>query len=220
MQHSPPPLVPKAQPVQSPADLRAAEILAAVRQTFVDKGFDGASMQDLARAAGISVGNFYRYFPSKAAIIQALIRADSADMKRDFDRIMASEQPLAQLRLSIEEHVMDTTCAKDMDLWAEIEAAARRTPEIAQAARQMEAEVIANFAAVFGAELGLPPAEAQARFSALATYVLVQVKAATCLTCAAPQDQTEVRRMILANINQGLDEAQRAHPDPTSFIPL
>ena len=58
-------------PTLSHADIRSTEILASVRQTFVEKGFDGASMQDLARAAGMSVGNFYRYFPSKAAIIQA-----------------------------------------------------------------------------------------------------------------------------------------------------
>ena len=49
--------------VHPPADQRSVEILALVRQAFVEKGFDGASMQDLARSAGMSVGNFYRYFP-------------------------------------------------------------------------------------------------------------------------------------------------------------
>ncbi len=43
-------------------DRRQMDILEAVHSTFVEKGFDGASMQDLARAAGMSVGNFYRYF--------------------------------------------------------------------------------------------------------------------------------------------------------------
>ncbi len=31
---------------------RSHEILASIRQAFAEKGFDGASMQDLARAAG------------------------------------------------------------------------------------------------------------------------------------------------------------------------
>ena len=48
----------------APADLRSAMILASVRRAFTEKGFDGASMQDLAREAGMSVGHFYRYFPS------------------------------------------------------------------------------------------------------------------------------------------------------------
>ena len=45
------------------AEQRTLDILALVRVAFAEKGFDGASMQDLARAAGMSVGNFYRYFP-------------------------------------------------------------------------------------------------------------------------------------------------------------
>ncbi len=80
-------------PSPSPADQRSAEILASVRQAFVEKGFDGASMQDLARAAGMSVGNFYRYFPSKAAIIKAMIEVDLAEIQRDFATILGSRRP-------------------------------------------------------------------------------------------------------------------------------
>ena len=42
---------------------RSTGILEAARRAFAEKGFDGASMQDIARAAGMSAGNFYRYFP-------------------------------------------------------------------------------------------------------------------------------------------------------------
>lgn len=49
-------------------DQKVAEILSRLRDTFAEKGFDGASMQDLARAAGMSVGNFYRYFPSNLTL--------------------------------------------------------------------------------------------------------------------------------------------------------
>jgi len=68
----------------SHADIRSAGILSSVRQAFLDKGFDGASMQDLARAAGMSVGNFYRYFSSKSAIIHSLIEHDAELVQRDF----------------------------------------------------------------------------------------------------------------------------------------
>ena len=34
------------------------QLLEGVRQAFAEKGFDGASMLDLARACGMSVGNF------------------------------------------------------------------------------------------------------------------------------------------------------------------
>jgi AcrR family transcriptional regulator len=47
-------------------------ILEAARSTFIRKGAD-ATMDDIAKAANISHGLAYRYFPSKAAIIQALV---------------------------------------------------------------------------------------------------------------------------------------------------
>ena len=68
---------------------------------FAEKGFDGASMQDLARAAGMSVGNFYRYFASKAAIVQALIALDLEEMARDFLPIFASDDPIATMRQQV-----------------------------------------------------------------------------------------------------------------------
>jgi AcrR family transcriptional regulator len=79
-------------------DGRTAEILALVRVAFAEKGFDGASMQDLARAAGMSVGNFYRYFPSKAAIVQGLIDQDLAEMEAEFLTVLQSPAPMEGLR--------------------------------------------------------------------------------------------------------------------------
>jgi AcrR family transcriptional regulator len=200
----------------SHADIRSAEILASVRQAFVEKGFDGASMQDLARAAGMSVGNFYRYFPSKAAIIQAMILRDAADIQRDFAAIITSSKPLAALRQVIHHRLSDTSCGKDSDLWAEIEAASRRSPEIAAASAHMESQVVGHFIAVFAAETGLSTVEANRRFSAPAAYVLVLIKAASCLSSAATLDQTEVRTMIGRSIDQTLDEVAAS----ARFTPL
>ena len=58
---------------------RGSDILERIKAVFAEKGFDGASMQDLARSAGMSAGNFYRYFPSKDAIIAAMVERDLAD---------------------------------------------------------------------------------------------------------------------------------------------
>ena len=66
-----------AVPPPDPKEAREAEILESIRTTFAAKGFDGASMQELARAAGMSVGNFYRYFPSKAAMVEAIMPVPS-----------------------------------------------------------------------------------------------------------------------------------------------
>ena len=41
-------------------------------------GFDGASMNDIARAAGVSKGTLYAYFDSKDELFEAIIRGEFA----------------------------------------------------------------------------------------------------------------------------------------------
>ena len=177
-----------------------------MRGAFVAKGFDGASMQDLARAAGMSVGNFYRYFPSKAAIITGLIALDLADIQRDFQAIIGSDHPMKTmrrvLRHRIETHMEDN----DGDLWTEIQAAARRSPDICAAAQKMESTVTDSLVAVFAAETGLTRPEAAARFSTAAAFIMVLFKSAACLNCARNVDQTALQSMIIRTIDQTLDD--------------
>ncbi|GAA2003458.1 TetR family transcriptional regulator [Brevibacterium samyangense] len=51
-----------------------AEILRAARDTFARKGFDGASIRDIAQEAGLSLSALYYYFPSKQDALYELIR--------------------------------------------------------------------------------------------------------------------------------------------------
>lgn len=187
-------------------DQRSAEILASVRHAFVEKGFDGASMQDLARAAGMSVGNFYRYFPSKSAIVQALIEDDLADVHNVFHAILAAPRPMAALRQGLRQRIDGTINDHDPDLWAEIEAVARRSPEIGAAAQRMEQGVAQMLTTVFAAETGLTPAEAARRFSAPAAFIMMLFKAASCMSCARGTDQSELKAIIIRNIDQTLDD--------------
>jgi len=46
--------------------------LAAAREVFVERGFDGTTIADIARVAGVAAGTVYLYFPSKADIFAAL----------------------------------------------------------------------------------------------------------------------------------------------------
>ncbi len=59
---------------------RRGEILAAAETCFIAKGFHQTSMQDIARASGLSMGLLYRYFDSKSAIIRAFSALDRDDM--------------------------------------------------------------------------------------------------------------------------------------------
>lgn len=49
------------------------QILEGARRMFLSKGFEAASMQDVARAAGVSKGTLYVYFDNKEAMFEALV---------------------------------------------------------------------------------------------------------------------------------------------------
>lgn len=191
-------------------DPRQAEILAAVRQAFVEKGFDGASMQDLARAAGMSVGNFYRYFRSKSAIIRAMVLMDAQEIRRDFDLILAAPDPMSALRHGLRERMFAASCGEDTALWSEIDAAARRNPEIAEAHRLIETEVRSRLIAVFAASCRLPLPEATRRFTTHAAFLLTLFKAAACADMREGVDVTALRAMIAETIDLRLDEILRS----------
>jgi AcrR family transcriptional regulator len=54
------------------------QIMDGARSDFLSAGFDGASMNDIARAAGVSKGTLYAYFASKDELFEAIIRGEYA----------------------------------------------------------------------------------------------------------------------------------------------
>lgn len=57
--------------VQKP-EVRAA-ILQAALEAFATEGFTRASITGIARSAGVAPANIYRYFPTKAALFEAVV---------------------------------------------------------------------------------------------------------------------------------------------------
>lgn len=193
-------------PQPSPAaDARSHEILASIRQAFAEKGFDGASMQDLARAAGMSVGNFYRYFPSKAAIVQAMCGFDLSEIQGDFAAIQSSDKPMACLRDRIINHFSEEAM-KDGQLWAEITAAAIRKPEIGEVARQMEETITTLLATIFAHTTRRSPDEARARYAGQCQMLVLLVKAMATRTAQCGPASPALAAQVIAVIDRILDD--------------
>lgn len=184
-----------------PADLRVPEILRAIRHIFVEKGFDGASMQDLARGSGMSAGNFYRYFRSKSAIIEAMVAHDLGEFRDDFARIMSAADPMAELRATIARHLIGQDQGA---LWAEINAAALRKPEIAALCIGMEGWITDRLIEIFSHVARIPEDAARARFTAHAGVVVLSVKATAINRAAA--SRADVDALMLRLIDGLLDE--------------
>jgi len=200
------------------ADQRVAGILTAVRRAFAEKGFDGASMQDLARTAGMSVGNFYRYFPSKAAIVEALIAGDLAEMEQDFGTILTAPRPMEALRAKIRTRVTLEECAADGQIWAEITAAALRKPEIGAAAQRMETEIVAHLTSIFARVTGVAPGVAMERHGTRARLIVMLVKACSMQPMDRDAQQLHLTEMVLRIIDDTLD-AVAADAPPAPALP-
>lgn len=74
------------------------QILDGARRVFLADGFDGASMNDIAREAGVSKGTLYVYFDSKEALFVALIREDRKQQAEQLCEFVGDEnEPVAMV---------------------------------------------------------------------------------------------------------------------------
>jgi AcrR family transcriptional regulator len=53
------------------------QIMDGARKVFMDLGFDGASMGEIARAAAVSKGTLYVYFADKSALFEAIVEEEA-----------------------------------------------------------------------------------------------------------------------------------------------
>jgi len=173
--------------------IRSREILDRVRAVFSEKGFDGASMQDLARAASMSAGNFYRYFPSKAAIVEALVQRSLEDAEMDFDRIRQSGDPRKAVGETIRARIFGEACDQG-PIWAEIQAAAFRRPEIAALLERMETQICRNIVNLFAQIRGVSFGEAERHYWSHARLVLLLVDGLMVMHTGKPSVAEQDRR--------------------------
>ncbi len=72
-------LRPRKRPLQARAHRTVAVVLEAAAQVFARRGYAGATTNHIAEHAGVSVGSLYEYFPSKDALLVALVEAHIRD---------------------------------------------------------------------------------------------------------------------------------------------
>ncbi|MNO47773.1 putative HTH-type transcriptional regulator YfiR [compost metagenome] len=79
-----------------------AAILAAACNEFLEKGYNKTSMRDIARHAGISAGNLYRYYSNKEELFYAITT------------------PVYNLLLALSEHQSGTMQEKPQPTWEQM----------------------------------------------------------------------------------------------------
>jgi AcrR family transcriptional regulator len=94
------------RPGESRFDRRLGKILLHATEVFYEKGYEGASMRDLARSSGMSLSGLYYYFESKEKLLY-LIQKDTFStiverLRRRLDDVSDPEQ---RIRVFILNHL-------------------------------------------------------------------------------------------------------------------
>ena len=134
-------------------------ILDAADGCFARRGFHATSMAEICEAAGMSAGNLYRYFPSKEAMIAALVDAEREETAALFRRIEDSDDPLAAITTLLERFLTLTTDAAGHRLWLEILSEGARNPQIQAVLDRSDAEVRPALARLIGRAAALGQAD-------------------------------------------------------------
>lgn len=82
-----------ARPTAPDHDDKAAAVLAAAGQVFAQRGYEGATMLDVAQAAGFSKAGVYHYFASKEHLLHGLLKESLEQVVAD----LAAADPGDQL---------------------------------------------------------------------------------------------------------------------------
>jgi len=117
---------------------RRGEILDAASRCVVRRGFHATSMVEIAAGAAMSVGQIYRYFASKEAIVHALV-------ERIVDNRLALIETHDRLRTHLAAELAQRLTAteepqhrEEKVLMIEITAEATRNPEVARVLRRAD----------------------------------------------------------------------------------
>jgi AcrR family transcriptional regulator len=105
---------PRKRAAQARSRATVDALVEATARILVSVGFDRASTNRIAEVAGVSVGSLYQYFPSKEALVAAVVerhqRAIMATVQGDLPDIFA--QPLEQavrrlVAVAVRAHAVD-----------------------------------------------------------------------------------------------------------------
>ena len=92
-------LSPRKQPVQDRSRATVDAVITATIQVLVKDGYEKLTTTKVARAAGVSVGSLYQYFPTKDAVVLAVLEIHLDEIFRAMERGLAAAGP------SLEEQV-------------------------------------------------------------------------------------------------------------------
>ena len=134
----------KPKPQEPSLDQAAARrVVAVARRQFLAHGFRSVSMDDLAAELGMSKKTLYLAFPSKTALIEAVLKDKFREVEADLGQLAKGQAAdieivLHQLLDCVQRHTAEIQPAFVRDI-------GRETPELFQMVEQKRSELIRRY---------------------------------------------------------------------------
>jgi len=198
-------------------DARPSEIAAAAMSVFVEKGFSGARLEDVAARAGVSKGALYLYFETKEDLFRAaVVEAVLPNLEPMFALVASHPGPFDALVETLVQrltHLATTTVMGG--LLKVVIGEARNFPEIA---RVWHDQVAGKALEALGAAIAAAQARGEVRpgnpryfaMSIVGPLVVAMIWRETFVPVGgAPVDMPALAQQHLRTVMQGLAEGPR-----------
>ncbi len=107
-------LAPRRIPIQERGEQRVAGLLEAAAAIFSEVGYEAATMRDIAKRAGASIGSLYQFFPNKEVVARAIKTQYCQELKELWANLVAvsvdaprSANPAADIKQSLREQLVE-----------------------------------------------------------------------------------------------------------------
>lgn len=123
-------LSPDRDPRMQRQEDQRKRILDAAIACFSRGGFHATGMQAVCAEAGMSPGALYRYFPSKEAIIEAIVERDRADIPEQLSPLLEADDVVGALIDSARQFLVGNLRPESLPMFPELYAEAIRNPSV------------------------------------------------------------------------------------------
>ena len=181
------------RPQRADARRNRERLVAAAREVFAEQGA-GASMEAIAKQAGVGVGTLYRHFPQRLDVVEAVYRDDVQELSDAAERVTAELEPWPAVEAFFDAFMRYSRTKQA--LFTELQQAFEKNPELRPTARGV---IDSSFDLVIerAKEAGV------VRDDIRGTDI-TQLMAPICTNPSIPEDQhRRLMSMILAGLRAG-----------------
>ncbi len=95
------------RPSTGDSAIRVEKLLDVAAETFMERGYDGTSVGEIAKRAGASKQTLYSRYPSKASLFKAVMQRKSEPPHARFKGILCADTPVRQVLQSFGMEIME-----------------------------------------------------------------------------------------------------------------